>query len=110
MMPSDEELSQEEIDAKVYEVTRKPETPVTGGGAAYARKPSGSSPSTRQENESLTARLARLESDITTLKKDLQAILLDLREKYLEAENPFNSPTSPGQPQARSNKTDTPGE
>lgn len=109
MMPSDEELSQEEIDAKVYEVTRKPETPVTGG-AAYARKPSGSSPSTRQENESLTARLARLESDITTLKKDLQAILLDLREKYLEAENPFNSPTAPGQSQARSNKTDDPGE
>jgi hypothetical protein len=108
-MPNDEELSQEEIDAKVYEVTRKPETPVTGG-AAPAGKPSGSSPSAQRENEPLTARLARLESDITTLKKDLQALLLDLREKYLEAENPFNSPSASGQHQARSNKTDIHGE
>lgn len=109
-MPGDEEISQAEIDAQVFEVTRKPASHSTSGGAASARKPSGSSPSAQQENEPLPARLARLESDITTLKKDLQAILLDLREKYLDAENPFNSPTAPGQPKASSHKKDTPGE
>src|SRR3972149_1527916 len=39
-------------------------------------------------------RLAQLESEIKVLKNEVQAVLLDLRDKYLEAENPFNTPPS----------------
>jgi len=37
-------------------------------------------------------RIAQLESEIKVLKNEVQAVLLDLRDKYLEAENPFNAP------------------
>ncbi|OGO36381.1 MAG: hypothetical protein A2147_03235 [Chloroflexi bacterium RBG_16_57_8] len=41
-------------------------------------------------------RIAQLESEIKVLKNEVQAVLLDLRDKYLEAENPFNAPHSTG--------------
>ena len=106
-MPSDKELSQEEIDAQVYEVTRRPD-PKPAGGAAPANKSAGPSAPAQPERDPLPARLTRLENDITTLKKELQALLLDLREKYLEAENPFNSPVAPSRRPASSPKTDPP--
>jgi len=37
-------------------------------------------------------KLAQLESEIKVLKNEIQAVLLDLRDKYLESENPFNAP------------------
>jgi hypothetical protein len=96
-MPSDEVPSQAEIDAQVSKVPQKPgPSPVTSD-VAPASKPSESSPPSAQpESESLPARLARLESDFAIVKKELQSILLDLREKDLEAENPFNKPGAPG--------------
>jgi len=33
-------------------------------------------------------KLAQLENEIKVLKNEVQAVLLDLRDKYLEAENP----------------------
>jgi len=95
LMPSDEVPSQTEIDAQVAKDPQKPgPSPVTND-AAPASKPS-ESPAAQPESESLPAKLARLESDFATVKKELQAILLDLREKDLEAENPFNAPGTPG--------------
>jgi hypothetical protein len=44
-------------------------------------------------------RVAQLESEIKILKNEVQAVLLDLRDKYLEAENPFNAPLPPAAPQ-----------
>jgi archaellum component FlaD/FlaE len=38
-------------------------------------------------------RIAHLESDIKILKNEVQAVLLDLRDKYLEVDNPFNVPS-----------------
>lgn len=36
-------------------------------------------------------RVAQLENEVKILKNEVQAVLLDLRDKYLEAENPFNT-------------------
>jgi hypothetical protein len=92
-MPSDEVPSQAEIDAQVSKVPQKPgPSPVTNDAAPASKPSESSSPSAQPESESLPARLARLESDFAIVKKELQAILLDLREKDLEAENPFNAP------------------
>ena len=44
-------------------------------------------------------RIAHLESDIKVLKNEVQSVLLDLRDKYLEADNPFNAPSPPANPQ-----------
>ncbi len=40
-----------------------------------------------------TENIGHLESDIKILKNEVQAVLLDLRDKYLEADNPFNAPS-----------------
>jgi hypothetical protein len=95
-MPSDEVPSQAEIDAQVSKVSQKPgPSPVTNDAAPASKPSESSSPSAQPESESLPARLARLESDFAIVKKELQAILLDLREKDLEAENPFNAQGAP---------------
>ena len=107
-MSSDEVLSQAEKDAQVSKVPQQPgPSPVTND-VAPASKPSESSPSA-QPDESLPARLARLESDYAIVKKELQAILLDLREKCLDAENPFNESTAPSHPPADTRRTETRG-
>ena len=99
-MPGDKVLSQVEIDALVSKVPQKPGPSPVANNVAPASKPSESSPSAQAGNDSLPARLARLESDFAIVKRDLQAILLDLREKYLEAQNPFNAPAAPNPPPA----------
>jgi hypothetical protein len=43
-------------------------------------------------------RVTQLENEVKILKNEIQAVLLDLRDKYLEAENPFNESTPPGGP------------
>jgi hypothetical protein len=40
-------------------------------------------------------RVTQLENEIKILKNEVQAVLLDLRDKYLESENPFNESASP---------------
>ncbi len=40
-------------------------------------------------------KVAQLENEIKVLKNEVQAVLLDLRDKYLEAENPFNEQVTP---------------
>lgn len=40
-------------------------------------------------------RIGHLENDIKILKNEVQAVLLDLRDKYLEADNPFNVAPAP---------------
>ena len=96
-MPNDEVPSQAEIEAQGVKGSQNSgPSPVTND-VAPASKPS-ESPSAQPESESLPAKLARLESDFAIVKKELQAILLDLREKDLEAENPFNAPGAPGAP------------
>jgi len=40
-------------------------------------------------------KVAQLENEIKVLKNEVQAVLLDLRDKYLEAENPFSEPAAP---------------
>jgi len=40
-------------------------------------------------------KIAQLENEIKVLKNEVQAVLLDLRDKYLEAENPFNEQSPP---------------
>jgi hypothetical protein len=40
-------------------------------------------------------KIAQLENEIKVLKNEVQAVLLDLRDKYLEAENPFNKQSAP---------------
>ena len=109
-MPSDKVPSQAEIETQVSKVPQNPgSTPVTNG-VAPASKPSGlSSPSAQPEDDSLPARLARLESNYAIVKKELQAILLDLREKCLDAENPFNESTAPSHPPADTRRTETRG-
>ena len=107
-MPSDEVTSQARIDAQVSKVPEKPGSPPVTNDVAPASKPSESSPpSIQAESDSLPARLARLESDFAILKKELQAILLDLREKCLEAENPFNAPAAPSSHPANTSQTET---
>jgi hypothetical protein len=95
-MPNDEVPSQAKIDAQVAKDPQKPgPSPVTNDVAPASKPSELSSPAAQPESESLPARLARLESDFAIVKKELQAILLDLREKDLEAENPFNVPGAP---------------
>ena len=107
-MSSDEMLSQTEKDALVSKVFNKTGPPPVINDVAPASKPSEASPPSAQpESESLPARLARLESDFAIVKKELQAILLDLREKYLEAENPFNATASPSSHPANTRQTET---
>jgi hypothetical protein len=108
-MSSDEVLSQSEKDAQVSKVPQKPGSSPVTDDVAPASKPSESSPSA-QPDESLPAKLARLESDYAIVKKELQAILLDLREKDLEAENPFNAPDAPGSHSSNTRRTETHGE
>ena len=105
-MSSDEMLSQTEKDALVSKVFNKTGPPPVINDVAPASKPS-EPPSAQPESESLPARLARLESDFAIVKKELQAILLDLREKYLEAENPFNAPAAPSSHPANTSQTET---
>jgi hypothetical protein len=107
-MSSDEMLSQAKIDAPVSKVPQEPgPSPVTND-VAPANKPSeSSSPSAQPESDSLPARLARLESDFAIVKKELQAILLDLREKLLESENPFNAPAEYSSHPANTSQTET---
>lgn len=122
-MPGDKVLSQAEIDALVSKVPTKPVSPpVTKDmepkdagpkDVAPASTPSSSSsasPSAKSEYDTLPARLARLESNYAIVKKELQAILLDLREKYLEAENPFKVSDVPSHPPADTRQTETHGE
>jgi hypothetical protein len=40
-------------------------------------------------------KVAKLENEIKVLKNEVQAVLLDLRESYLNMENPFNPVASP---------------
>jgi hypothetical protein len=92
-MSSDEMLSQAKIDAPISQVSQKPgSSPVTNDVAPASKPSESSSPSAQPESDSLPAKLARLESDFAIVKKELQALLLDLREKLLESENPFNAP------------------
>jgi hypothetical protein len=107
-MSNDKVLSQSEIDALVSKVPQKPGPPPVANDLALASKPSeSSSPSAQPEDDSLPARLARLESNYTLVKSEMQAILLDLREKYLEAENPFNVPAVPSLHPANTRQTET---
>ena len=107
-MPSDQVLSQAEIDAMVSKVPQKPgPSPVTNDVAPAIKPSQSSSPSAQPETDSLPARLARLESDFAIVKSEMQSILLDLREKYLEAENPFNALATPNLPPANTRRTDT---
>lgn len=107
-MSSDEVLSQSKIDSPVSKAPQKPGPSSVPNDVAPAGKPSeSSSPSAQPESESLPARLARLESDFAIVKKELQAILLDLREKDLEAENPFNKPATPSPNSADTRQKET---
>jgi hypothetical protein len=40
-------------------------------------------------------KISKLENEIKVLKNEVQAVLLDLRESYLNVQNPFNSSASP---------------
>lgn len=46
-------------------------------------------------DERMAERITHLESDIKILKNEVQAVLVDLRDKCLVAENPFNTPSAP---------------
>jgi hypothetical protein len=37
-------------------------------------------------------KMTQLEDEMKVLKNEVQSVLLDLRDRYLETENPFNSP------------------
>ena len=43
----------------------------------------------------LNDKVTQLEDEIKILKNEVQAVLLDLRESYLNHENPFNPSVSP---------------
>jgi hypothetical protein len=48
------------------------------------------------QNEKLSNdKISKLESEIKVLKNEVQAVLLDLRESYLNVQNPFNSAAGP---------------
>jgi|GEM_PF-5295409 len=105
-MPSDDKISQDKIDAQVSGGPQKPSSPPVHSDAAPAPSEYSLSPT---ESESLPARLARLESDFATVKRELQGILTDLREKLMEAENPFKASVSLSQPQVNPPRTETKG-
>lgn len=46
-------------------------------------------------DERMAERITHLEGDIKILKNEVQAVLVDLRDKCLAAENPFNTPSAP---------------
>ena len=46
-------------------------------------------------DERMAERIAHLERDIKVLKSEVQAVLVDLRDKYLSADNPLNAPSAP---------------
>ena len=46
-------------------------------------------------DERMAERIAHLERDIKILKSEVQAVLVDLRDKYLSADNPLNAPSAP---------------
>lgn len=50
-------------------------------------------------DERMAERITHLEGDIKILKSEVQAVLVDLRDRYLEADNPFNVPSAPAVPQ-----------
>jgi archaellum component FlaD/FlaE len=50
-------------------------------------------------DERMAERIAHLERDIKILKNEVQSVLVDLRDKYLEAGNPFNAPPGPASSQ-----------
>ena len=45
-------------------------------------------------------KITKLENEIKVLKNEVQAVLLDLRESYLNMENPFNSAANPAAAQS----------
>jgi hypothetical protein len=45
-----------------------------------------------EKMEAADKKIAQLESEVKVLKNEVQAVLLDLREKVLDNENPFNAP------------------
>jgi hypothetical protein len=45
-------------------------------------------------------KITKLENEIKVLKNEVQAVLLDLRESYLNRENPFNSSANPATTQS----------
>jgi hypothetical protein len=48
------------------------------------------------QNEKVSnEKITRLENEIKVLKNEVQAVLLDLRESYLNMENPFNAVAGP---------------
>jgi hypothetical protein len=51
-----------------------------------------------KSDERMAERIAHLESDIKILKNEVQAVLVDLRDKYQETENPFNVSSAPATP------------
>jgi hypothetical protein len=92
-MLNDNDISRAEIEANVSKVPGKPESSLDTDDTVAADKQSeSSSPPSKSERESLPARVARLESDYQAVKSEIQDILLDLREKYLDSENPFSNP------------------
>jgi len=48
-----------------------------------------------QNDKIANDKIAKLESEIKVLKNEVQAVLLDLRESYLNVQNPFNSAPNP---------------
>jgi len=118
-MPDDKVLSQADIDAMVSKLPSKkaesrdtktitpaskeaapsPVTPVVAAQTVQPAevkpvepsvKPMEAAPTlAKEEYDTIPARLSRLESNYVTVKKEVQALLLDLREKLLEHENPF---------------------
>jgi hypothetical protein len=42
-----------------------------------------------------TINWSQLENEVKVLKNEVQAVLLDLGERYLDIENPFSAPQSP---------------
>jgi hypothetical protein len=107
-MPSDKVPSQAEIDAQMSKVPEQPgSTPVANEVAPVIKPSEATSPSAQPVPDSLPAKLAHLESDFAIVKKELQTLLLDLREKLLEAENPFKAPAVSSQSSANTGRTET---
>jgi hypothetical protein len=48
-----------------------------------------------QNDKVANDKISKLESEIKVLKNEVQAVLLDLRESYLNVQNPFNSNPNP---------------
>jgi len=48
-----------------------------------------------QNDKIADSKITKLENEIKVLKNEVQAVLLDLRESYLNKENPFNASANP---------------